>query len=231
MRQVCGGRPGGRVMQQRRDGCWRWPWCWRADRVQRQRRRQVWTVRRCATGFTAITRKAWPGSLTAGVRLAPSDGSRPSRRLKSPSGSGAAPTWPSTGWSAGGAPIWPARSRRGSGSCWPNAVWAMCCGGSGFGGWWRVLAIPAKTLRHRRLSGKLCRPRRGAAAGARPRQAARALVARRGSHWPAGHAHPCLGRARLASGRAPRPALFLGLPVRRDLPRARHGRSAGAAGG
>ena len=62
-------------------------------------------------------------------------------------------------------------------------------------------------------------------------QAARALVAGRGSHRPAGHAHPGLGRARLASGRAPRPALLLGLPVRRDLPRAGYGRRAGAAGG
>ena len=47
--------------------------------------------------------------------------------------------------------------------------WAMCCGGSGFGGWWRVLAIPARMLRRRRLSIRVCRPRRGAAAGARPR--------------------------------------------------------------
>ena len=46
--------------------------------------------------------------------------------------------------------------------------WAMCCGGSGSGGWWRGRAIPARTLRRRRRSGRLRRPCRRAAAGARP---------------------------------------------------------------
>ena len=55
--------------------------------------------------------------------------------------------------------------------------WARCSGGSAFGGWWRVLAIPATTLRRKGLSGRLWRPHRRAAAGARPRKAAGALVA------------------------------------------------------
>lgn len=44
MRRVCGVRGGDRVMRRRRGGCWRLPWCWKADRVARRRRRRAWTV-------------------------------------------------------------------------------------------------------------------------------------------------------------------------------------------
>lgn len=88
---------------------------------------------------------------------------------------------------------------------------------------------PATTRRHRRLSGRVRRPRSREPARRRARQAAGSLVPRRGPGGATGHADARVGRARLASARATRPALRMGLPVRRGLPRTRRRRRSRAA--
>ncbi|CAA9278410.1 MAG: hypothetical protein AVDCRST_MAG04-3559, partial [uncultured Acetobacteraceae bacterium] len=71
----------------------------------------------------------------------------------------------------------------------------------------------------------------GCPAATRARDADRDLVRRRSPRRPAGHADPRLGQAGLAPARAARPALHLGLAVRRGLPRAPSRRRRGHAGG
>ena len=70
---------------------------------------------------------------------------------------------------------------------------------------------------------------RESAARARPRQAGRGLVPRRGPRRPAGHPDPGVGAARHPAPGAAGPSLRLGLPVRRGLPGAGHRRRPGPA--
>ncbi len=138
-------------------------------------------------------------------------------------------TLPGMAWGAGGGRIWRGPSKPGSGSCWPSTASALCCGGWAFGAWCPVPGTPVMTRRRRRRSGRLRLHCRRGPARARPRQATGALVAGRGPHRPAGYVDPGLGRALQPPARATRPALRLGLPVRRGLPRARHRCCLGAA--
>ena len=168
-------------------------------------------------GPPPTTSRVWTGLRTGTASSGQSGCSRPSRRLRLPSGSAPGLTLPSTAWCAGAGSISRVRSRLGLASCSPSAASAPCCAGSASRGWWSGPATLGRTRRRRRLSGRLRRPRRRSPAGARPRQGAGALVGGRSPHRPAGHADADLGRARLASLRAARPALRLGVLVRSNL--------------
>ena len=73
--------------------------------------------------------------------------------------------------------------------------------------------------RRRRLLKKLRGHASRQAPRARQRQAARNLVPGRGAHRPERHTDPDLGKTRIATARAARYALRMGLHLRRRLPR------------
>ncbi len=82
-----------------------------------------------------------------------------------------------------------------------------------------------RTRRRWRRSKKLPGRRGRDPRSARPWQIHRGVVPRRGAGQPEEPDHPPLGAARHPAPRAARPAHEVGLHIRRDLPKARQGRS------
>ena len=183
--------------------------------------------RRCGTGCIATTRRGWPGCRTTGAGRG-RDGSRPSRRASSWPGWRPVPTWPWTGWCAGGggpAPRIAARLRGGA---------ARADGGQGPGGARlpAALGAPAPSEDRSGGAGGFQKNFREAVARGVPEDARgkplevwfqdEARVGQQGTLtrvWAKRGTRP----GRRATG-AP-----VGLSVRRGLPRARRGRRPGHA--
>jgi hypothetical protein len=169
MQRVCAVRRGSRVMR-RRDGCWRWRWCWRADRVQRRRRWPAWT----ASGSRDWVHRTNAEGLAG---LSDRQGAVGPKRRLSPEQEAEVAEWDRRGpdWAEHGVVRWRradlarAIEARFGVVLAEREPGARCCGGSASGDGWHGLAIPARMLRRSRLSGRLRRPHRRAAAGARPR--------------------------------------------------------------
>ena len=176
-----------------------------------------WVHRYNAEGLPGLSNKRSPGAaakLTAEQSAAVAEWVR------------AGPSLAEDGLFAGGASIWRPRSSGSSACRWPSARLAICCIASVFAGFRSARSTPTRTPKRYRRIKKLCRagPRRRP--GARPRQAARNLVAGRGPGRSARHTDLCLGRQRQPTARSTRPAPPLGLSVWRRVSRSLHRSSA-----
>jgi hypothetical protein len=85
----------------RRAACWRWRWCWKANRAAKRRAAAAWTGRFYAIGSTAITPKVCK-ACTIEPLPARSRGCRPSKSARWPIWFAAGQPWPSMAWCAGG---------------------------------------------------------------------------------------------------------------------------------
>ena len=152
-------------------------------------------------------------------------------RSKLTEGQGCEPdrSWRQMAWFAGAWLTCASGSRASSASSFTSAASASCCGGCISVACRCARATPRPTRPPRRRIKKPCRSGRSQHPARSPRQADRALAARRSPCRPARQPDLHLGRAGQPPDRATRPSLRLGVHLRRRLPGARHRRRAAAA--
>lgn len=137
----------------RRGGCWRLGWCWTATTAPTPLNNAAWIVKRCATGYIAVT-NAVSLDCPAVFRLAPSPACHPRKRPRWRNGFVKVRRWPNMAWCAGAGSTCPGRSRSGLALTWLSAASATCCAVSASAACRHGRGIPAMMPRHRRRTKK-----------------------------------------------------------------------------